>query len=322
MALPFLENAQLAAQNDVPVLLRGETGVGKDYLARYIHNRSHRSNGPFETINVAAVPAQLFETELFGHERGAFTGAVTAKPGLLELSSGGTVLLNEVDQIPLDIQPKLLSYLDYGHSFRVGGTRRRIHKTRIISATNVNHNQLLDEKRFRKDLYFRLAGMVIEIPPVRERPDVEHLISDLLHCMCRDKSLSKSPEISRDAMISLLNYTWPGNVRQLKHVLELAVARCGGKCVRLKDLDLSPEPDDAHVSIGLDESLTSLITVHAGQNLKEALKKAQNELVTKALHISHGNVVQSAHLLGISVDAMKYLMRSVKRGDCSFDRYK
>ncbi len=302
------QEVHLASRTNVSVLLQGETGVGKDHLAYIIHTGSNWRKGPFVSINVSAVPDQLFESELFGHEKGAFTGAVQPKPGLIEVASGGTLLLNEVGDIPWASQAKLLSYLDSGHYFRVGGVTRRRTQARIISATNGNLLEAVERKQFRADLYFRLAGITIRIPPVRERSDVAELAWELCLELARKKGMENAPGIDPEALRILVHHRWPGNVRQMKHCLELALSSCDGQCIKREDLHFF-DCGCLASGHGDDQSLSALVRILPGQSLKEALDAAKAELVTKALEESGGSLAEAARLLGISRDALKYLRR-------------
>ncbi len=306
--LEFQRQADQVAPTNLSVLLQGRTGVGKDYLASYIHARSALSKGPFISINMPAVPELLFESELFGYEKGAFTGAVSAKPGAVELAVGGTLFLNEVGEIPVAVQPKLLSYLDTGQHYRVGGRSARVSHARIISATNNNLPHMVEKGTFRADLYFRLAGAIIEIPPLRERDDIEDVIQDLLHEWARKTRSKLPPQLSQEALRVLLDYHWPGNVRQLKHVLELAASGCSDCLISLDDLPTLPSYDDPH-NLDHSDCLSVIVQVHPRQPLKKALYNATRELLTKALEASGGNITHASKLLGISKDACKYLKK-------------
>ncbi len=219
-----LHLADRAAKTDSVVLLRGETGTGKDYLARYIHDQSGRAGGPFYSINCGAVPESLAESELFGHERGAFTGAHARKRGLLELAEGGTLLLNEVGELPMALQSKLLTFLDTRQIQRIGGEKSISVNARLIAATNRDLEQEVDAGRFRQDLLYRISVMVIRLPPLRERlEDLPALIGEIHDRLSKDLQITRLLQIHPSTLQALKQYHWPGNVRELRNVLERAL---------------------------------------------------------------------------------------------------
>lgn len=210
-----LETAKRVAPTDLPVLIRGETGVGKEVLARYIHAISDRRDKPFVVVDCTTIPEHLFESELFGYEKGAFTGATQRKIGLVELANRGTLFLDEIGDMPLSIQSKLLRFVETKRFRRVGGLKDLEVDVRIISATNKNLEQLIAEGKFREDLYYRINAVELEIPPLRERKeDIPLLVEFFL------KRFGK--KISQQALAELINYLWEGNVRELKNMIERA----------------------------------------------------------------------------------------------------
>ncbi len=216
--------AERFAEGSIPVLVLGETGVGKDVLASMIHRASRRAGEPYVCINCGALPETLLESELFGHERGAFTGANTASAGLLESARAGTVLLDEVAELPLAAQASLLRVLDQGEVLRLGATRPRPIDARFIAATNRDLELEVERGRFRQDLYFRLAGATIVIPPLRERVgEIAPLALRFVRDVCRERAQARVPRILPDAMEALERHTWPGNVRELRNAIERAV---------------------------------------------------------------------------------------------------
>ena len=218
-----LAEALRAAETDSMILLTGESGSGKDYLAQYIHDHSRRSSGPFFSINCAAVAPELAESELFGHEPGSFTGAKGRKRGLFELAEGGTLLLNEIGELSVRLQAKLLTFLDTKSFTKVGGERMVTVNARLIAATNRNLEQEVKEGRFRADLYYRLNVLAIRIPPLRERiEDIPVIVRQILGQLVAEMQLLYVPEIDEKAMDKLRRYRWPGNVRELRNVLERA----------------------------------------------------------------------------------------------------
>jgi transcriptional regulator with PAS, ATPase and Fis domain len=235
--LACVDNLARVAESEASVLLFGESGVGKELAARFVHDRSSRSSGPFIAINCAAVPENMFESELFGHERGAFTGSTGQKKGLYELADGGTLFLDEVSEIPLTLQAKLLRVLETGEFRRVGGTKTLKADVRLVSATNRNLLDWVDQKLFRLDLYYRLAGIDVALPPLRERrEDIAALAEALLlrlsggnqaHC-----------RLDKEALGMLKRYDFPGNVRELRNLLQRAMVHCRDGLIRAEDLHL------------------------------------------------------------------------------------
>ena len=222
--LRCIESLTQAATSDVPVLLYGETGVGKEMAAEYIHQQSGRRGKSYVELNCAAIPETLFESELFGHERGAFTGCAGVKQGLFELADKGTLLLDEIGELPLSMQAKLLRVLDTGQFRRLGGTSQSRADVRVITATNQNLMSMVAEGRFREDLYFRIAGIKIQIPSLRERSmDIPALVDALIKRMC-DQDKFERCHVTKEAMDRLMGYGFPGNVRELLNILQQALA--------------------------------------------------------------------------------------------------
>ena len=228
-----------AAATDATVLLQGESGTGKELFARALHVLSPRADGPFVAINCAAIPENLLETELFGHEKGAFTGATTRKPGRFELAHRGTLFLDEIGELSLALQAKILRALETKQFDRVGGTHPLHVDTRVVAATNRNLKARVAERQFREDLYFRLSVFPIQIPPLRERPgDIGMLARHFVERFARD--LKKNPmPLSPAAVDALQTYPWPGNVRELQNCIERAVILCDDDTIQPRHLHLS-----------------------------------------------------------------------------------
>jgi formate hydrogenlyase transcriptional activator len=229
-----LQLVEMVASTDSTVLLLGETGTGKELIARAIHDRSRRKNRTLVKLNCAAIPSGLLESELFGHERGAFTGAVTQKIGRLELAEQGSLFLDEIGDIPLELQPKLLRVLQEREFERLGSTRTKNVNVRVVAATHRNLEEMILEKQFRSDLYYRLNVFPISIPPLRERPEdipllVRHFVQQFAKRM--DKRVDA---ISSETMEALTRYPWPGNIRELQNVMERSVVihKKGNLCVK------------------------------------------------------------------------------------------
>ncbi|HEY0548667.1 MAG TPA: PEP-CTERM-box response regulator transcription factor [Verrucomicrobiae bacterium] len=267
---------------DAPVLVLGESGTGKEVVALTIHRRSKRAKGPFVAINCGAIPETLIEAELFGHERGAFTGAHTQRPGKIETAEGGTLFLDEIGELPLALQVKLLRFLQEQQIERIGGRKQIRVDTRVIAATNVDLERAMGEGKFREDLFYRLAVVVIKLPPLREREtDVVVLAEAFLKRYASDQGKGRL-RFSKEALLALQEYSWPGNVRELENRVKRAV-------IMADDLRVSPE----------NLSLTSG-SLGVGLNLREARDQLEREMLTKALRKHRGKISPAAADLGIS----------------------
>ncbi|MBL8140583.1 MAG: sigma-54-dependent Fis family transcriptional regulator [Acidobacteria bacterium] len=262
---------------DAAVLISGESGTGKELVARAIHERSLRRNGPFVAVNCAALPADLLESEMFGHVRGAFTGAVRDRIGRFEMASDGTLFLDEIGDMPLTIQVKLLRVLQDGTFERVGENRPRVSRARVIAATHVDLLRAVSDGRFRDDLYFRLRVVPIEIPPLRERrEDIEPVARALLARV--GARHGRALQFSPDALRTLLQHSWPGNVRELENVIEFAVAVCAGQTILPDHLPqlfaLRPPPERAVTAPG-GPPLGGRVRVDGAEALRRALDAHQ-----------------------------------------------
>jgi formate hydrogenlyase transcriptional activator len=234
-----LQMVEHVALGDSTVLLLGETGTGKELIARAIHTCSSRRNHTFAKLNCAAIPSGLLESELFGHERGAFTGAITQKVGRLELADQGSLFLDEIGDIPLELQPKLLRVLQEREFERLGSTRTRKVDVRVVAATHRDLEGMILEKQFRSDLYYRLNVVPIFLPPLRKRPeDIPLLVEHFVHKFA-GKAGKTMDMISPDTMEALRSYPWPGNIRELENVIERAVILSSGSVLRISNHDLS-----------------------------------------------------------------------------------
>jgi DNA-binding NtrC family response regulator len=238
--------ALLVAGSNSSVLLTGESGSGKDFLARFIHDRSSRASGPFESINCATIPHDLAESELFGHEKGAFSGANTQKKGLIELSDGGTLLLNEIGEMPMLLQAKLLTFLDSSSFRRVGGVHLLQVNTRILAATNRDLQAMIATGNFRLDLLHRLNVFTIRIPPLRERKEeIPELARRISKKLAKKMDLETAPIISSPALNKLRDHLWPGNVRELTNVLERAFVLSRGRAVDARAIVFDSDAQEA-----------------------------------------------------------------------------
>lgn len=271
--LACVDNLARVADCEAPILLFGESGVGKELAARFIHARSQRAGGAFIVINCAAVPENLFESELFGHERGAFSGSSGLKKGLFELADGGTLFLDEVAEIPVGLQAKLLRVLESGEFRRVGGTHTLKADVRLVSATNRRLLDEVDEKRFRLDLYYRLAGIDVDLPPLRERrDDIPGLAAFLLK---RLAGARRACRLDSAAQAMLQAYSFPGNVRELRNLLQRAALTCRDGVIRAADLHLpmvaaTALPGTQPLAEVERTHIRALLDVHAGHRSRVA----------------------------------------------------
>ena len=241
-SVELFELAEKVAKSDIQVLITGPSGVGKEVLARVVHESSARANGPFVALNCAAIPENLVEDTLFGHERGAFTGANHIAKGFFEVAEGGTLFLDEIGEMPLHLQSKLLRVLQEKQVYRVGGTKPLPLNVRIVSATNINIKTAIQTRAFREDLYFRLAGFVLSIKPLRERPmDIEPLVRILV----QKHTEGTRPRLCQHAIAKLSTHAWPGNVRELENVILRAVILCTNNEILSKDIVFDALADDA-----------------------------------------------------------------------------
>ena len=272
------EMAAAAVGSDVPVLILGETGTGKGVLARWIHENSARKVEPFVDLNCAGLSRDLAESELFGHQRGAFTGAVTSKPGLIEVAHKGTLFLDELGDLDLAVQPKLLKALEEGSFRRVGELSSRASDVRLLAATHRNLSAMVKDDRFREDLLFRINTLTLEIPALRERSeDIRAVALTVLNDLCRRRGRS-APTLAEDALDVLQQYRWPGNVRELRNVLERALLFCKGDVLdrgALRfDRSLEPDPSEAEAQT-LDDAERrhiAAILLRAGGRVDDAAR--------------------------------------------------
>ena len=272
--LSCVDNLARVADSEASILLYGESGVGKELAARFIHARSARAGSAFIVINCAAVPETLFESELFGHERGAFSGSSGLKKGLFELADGGTLFLDEVAEIPLSLQAKLLRVLESGEFRRVGGTHTLKADVRLVSATNRRLLDEVDEKRFRLDLYYRLAGIDVDLPPLRQRREDIPALAKLL--LKRLAGARRACQLDAAALATLQAYEFPGNVRELRNLLQRAALTCRNGVIRAADLHLpaaavvAVQPDAQPLAEVERAHIRALLDVHAGHRSRVA----------------------------------------------------
>ncbi|MFO0742469.1 MAG: sigma-54 dependent transcriptional regulator [Labilithrix sp.] len=297
------------AAKEVVVCFIGESGTGKDVLARRLHEISHRRNGPFVPINCAAIPEALFESELFGHEKGAFTGASERARGKIEAAGGGTLFLDEVGEMPMSVQAKLLRFLENRKFMRVGGSTKITVDARLVCATLRPLEEEVKAGRFRADLFYRLQGITLQVPPLRERrADIGPLVRQLTAELSA-RHATRAPSYSRLAMSALLAYSWPGNIRELRNVLELVCLLRDGKVVRHQDLPaavregVEARPSQVDVSDGGTESLVV--------PLDRPLDEIVDRVVRATLELEGGNRSRAARRLHVS---LRTIQRYAARG--------
>jgi DNA-binding NtrC family response regulator len=307
-----LEEAARAAKSKSTVLVLGESGVGKERIAHYLHAESPRREKPFVRVNCAALAESVLESELFGHERGAFTGAVGKREGRFELADGGTLLLDEIGELPIRLQPKLLRVLEEQEFERVGGTRTLHVDVRVIATTNRDLAQEVKEGRFREDLYYRLNVFPIRVPPLRDRAeDIEPLARAFLSKYSRENH-STVKSISPEAMKVMLQHPWPGNVRELENLIERVAVRDAGEAIQLDDIvaDLgNTAPQGVHVASGPSPEV-------AGRRLADI----EREAIEKTLQMTHNNKTAAARILGVTARTLSNKLKSYRLLDARFAR--
>ena len=294
----MLRSARMVAATDVTVLIIGETGTGKEVLANALQQQSPRAEKPFITINCAALPEALAESELFGHKKGSFTGAVSNQRGRLQAANSGTVFLDEVDSLPIALQAKLLRFLETGEIQPVGETSTQVVDVRIIAATNADLHDRITRGEVRRDLYYRLNVVPLEIPALRDRMgDIQVLILHFMQQFTKTHGLPNAT-ISKAALQRLTHYPWPGNVRELRNVCERLCILLAGKTI--EEHNLPPE-----IVSGKPSESREILLPEAGINLEEV----EIDLIRQALERTRGNRSQAARLLGISRDTLLYRMQ-------------
>ncbi|MEW6078446.1 MAG: sigma 54-interacting transcriptional regulator [Thermodesulfobacteriota bacterium] len=299
----IMENARLVAYKDSPVLLRGETGVGKELIANFIHRKSARNHGPFIKVNCGAIPDTLVDSELFGHEKGAFTGATSRKKGRFDRASGGTIFLDEIGELPLPAQVRLLRVLQNKVIERVGGTETIPVDVRIIAATHRNLEEMVASGKFREDLWFRLNVFPIRIPPLRSRQtDIPALVDYFIETKSRELKLSHKPSLSFGAMGRLTAYEWPGNIRELKNVIERELIVNRGEALSFQSIEHMPSKDSPADNVFWKDNVLGLDEIFTRH-------------VKKVLSLTNGKVEGpggAAELLNINPSTLRTRMRKLK----------
>jgi two-component system NtrC family response regulator len=279
---------------DAPVLVCGESGTGKEMVARAIHQKSPRKDGPFVAINCSAIPETLMESELFGHEKGAFTGAHLQRKGRIETAQGGTLFLDEIGEVPLPIQVKLLRFLQEQRIERVGGRQEIQVDTRVIAATNADLKKGMSTGSFREDLFYRLAVVQIQLPPLRDREDDIALLAKSFLQQFATQNNKNGLTFAPDALRALQRHSWPGNVRELQNRVRRAVIMSDGKKLTSTDLELAQLAATPH-----------------GVSLKEAREAVEREMLQQALRKHSGKITAAAAELGISRPTFYELMEKL-----------
>lgn len=296
----LIRSAKIAASTDVTILIKGETGTGKEVLANAIQQSSRRANKKFITLNCAALPEGLIESELFGHKKGAFTGANTNTVGLLQAADGGTLFLDEINSLPVSIQGKLLRFLDSGECLSVGDTTPYKVDVRIIAATNSDLNTQIAAGEFRQDLYFRLNVVPLDLPSLAKRTeDIDHLIKHFLNQFAKTYAIP-SAQFSKSSLRVLKAYRWPGNIRELRNLCERLSILLAGRTIEPENL-----PSEFMAIVEAPAKISGFMLPEAGLKLDTL----EADLINQALERTKGNRSKSARLLGLSRDTLLYRMQ-------------
>jgi len=296
-----IRTAQIVAAADVHILIEGETGTGKELMAQALQQCSKRADQPFVIINCAALPAELVESLMFGHEKGAFTGADERKDGYVQKASGGTLFLDEIGELPLLLQAKLLRFVENGECQRVGSHQLETVDVRILAATNHNLLKMMDEGKFRQDLFYRLSVVTLRLPNLRERRrDIPELVKHFLQQAAKNNH-SEPCIFNQDALNQLKHYAWPGNIRELKNVCEHVSAMLPGEVINKDNLPLDVQQSKPLSDFGYT------LPEH-GINMESL----EIDLIKQALIYSNGNKSKAAKLLGLSRDAFLYRLKKHK----------
>jgi len=296
--LDILDQLKTISLSDSTVLLVGETGVGKELLAEYLHQKSVRRYKPLVKVGVATLPRELVESELFGHEKGSYTSASSDKKGLFEIADGGSLFLDDVDDLPIEMQPKLLRAMESGGIQRIGGTRSIPIDVRFIAATKVNLKELVDQGRFRADLFYRVHVVPIVIPPLRERrEDIPVLVEHFLRVLAPEKTMV----VSKEALRALINYSWPGNVRELKNILARTILFANDE-ITVEDL-----PSDIRGENPVEMLLKSCSRcfVEEEMSFQQIVECLESNLLRKALELHSGNKSRAAQYLNLKLSTFR-----------------
>ncbi|MBI2821074.1 MAG: sigma-54-dependent Fis family transcriptional regulator [Acidobacteria bacterium] len=296
---------------EIPVLICGESGTGKELFARTIHENSRRREKAFVAVDCAALPEPLLESELFGHERGAFTGAVQSKPGLLEVASGGTLMLDEIGEMTPNLQVKLLRALQEGSVRRLGGNQERPFDVRILCATHRDIEKMVGDGSFRDDLYYRINAVRIDAPPLRDREGDVHLLANHFFQLFQSKVSKRLEGISAAALLILEEYDWPGNVRELHHAIERA-------CTLTESTQILPEDLPPAILAAVEDKEITSSTGDFAKTKREVIEGFERTYVARMLNRTGGNVTEAARLSGLSRPAFHRLMSKYQVTSSSF----
>jgi len=299
------------ARSQAPVHVSGESGTGKELVARMIHESGPRGDGPFVAINCGAIPAELMESEFFGHKKGSFTGAVSDKTGLVQTAEGGTLFLDEVADLPLSMQVKLLRVIQEKSIRRVGENTERAVDVRILSATHRDLASLVEESRFREDLYYRINVIELKVPPLRVRGEDILLLTH--HILSRNVGPAHDtvPTMTPAAQSALLDYYFPGNVRELENILERAKTLCAGDVIDISDIQLRQIPDKEEAAEIATETTAAQATSLPPGSLGSQLEDIERDAIIKALEQTRYNKTKAAKILGISFRALRYRIKKL-----------
>jgi nitrogen regulation protein NR(I) len=301
------------ADSPTTVLVTGESGTGKELVARALHDHSSRRTKPFIKVNCAAIPKELIESELFGYERGAFTGAVSSKPGRFELATGGTLFLDEIGEIPVEMQVKLLRALQESEFERVGGIKTIRVDVRLVAATNRDLKKLISQGAFREDLFYRLNVVSLRLPALRERTSDIPLLVDHFLAKFNDRLKKHVTGVEPEALDLLSAYSWPGNIRELENVMERAVLFCDAQRLRADDLPAELRGVTTSLPPPSDASADMALPAEGGlkEHVKVAMSRLERDLVSRALKQTNGNVTHAARLLKISRKGLQLKMKEL-----------
>ena len=294
------------ARNQAPVHIHGETGTGKELIARLIHENGPRASNPFVAVNCGAIPSELMESEFFGHKKGSFTGAFADKKGLFEAANGGTLFLDEIAELPQDLQVKLLRTIQEKTVRPVGEVSERAIDVRLISATHKDLQDMIEKDQFREDLYYRVNVIPISAPSLRERPGDIPVLAKHFVKLISEKIGVKAPEITKEALKILMNHKFPGNVRELENLLERTLALHEGDFIDVDDIDLP------QTSRSVKGSQTTTSVAEMDGPIDEHLVRIEKKLIKDALKRSGGNITAAAELLGTSFRSLRYKIKKLE----------
>jgi two-component system response regulator PilR (NtrC family) len=297
------------ALSQAPIYISGESGSGKELVAKLIHRQSARHAYPFVAINCGAIPIELMESEFFGHKKGSFTGATSDKQGLFQAAEGGTLFLDEVADLPLSLQVKLLRALQEKKIRPVGDSKEVSVDVRLLSATHQNLNDMVAAGSFRQDLYYRINVIDLHVPPLRERPeDLPELIDHILVKLMANNAINK-PALSNNALVALQRYEFPGNVRELENILERALALYEGNRIELKDLNLPINSLSILANRAMQDSCAYPVFNPAESSLERYLENIEKDMLTRALEENKWNKTAAAKQLGLSFRSFRYRLK-------------